>query len=549
MVVLSAESLPLGFRFRPTDVELVNHYLKGKISGRIKSEVEVIPEIDVCKYEPCDLPDKSLIKSDSEWFFFAPKDRKYPNSNRSNRATESGYWKRTGKDRMIKSGSDCPAMIGMKKTLVFHLGRAPKGVRTNWIMHEYLTLESESDSGEQGGFVLCRLFRKPEEKTPISDNDDFTQRNVDEMESTGLFPPATPSPGETLHGVVATEEVVTTLTQKNLGSDLQEILQPLPLKTNVQPSDVNGLAADNTDIMRSYPLKPEESHCNDTIVSDATNHGTVLGTEDGFLDYLAQYFGPEYDKLGPDDYRMIPPGIHHYDKETEATVFERNMIFSGGTNSLPICSSNSLRKNSYIVPTKQDMSQFSVFRNQNSSLNVSSMISAATNQEKANMGNSDRAGIHMRACKNLSGSDNFIEQPKLIHNGSVPRTDHAVSSMIGDMVKTVVPEVRKHSEHQIDKKNQLLILLPVSVLRTSLLMRMCITLTFEPSIKTFLSNGLVQAYIGYNSSWVDQDNANSIEIRSFSPETYDSKTELMLRRRWRHKYEDKISSHFTDAMS
>ncbi|RRT52343.1 hypothetical protein B296_00047379 [Ensete ventricosum] len=302
MVVLSAESLPLGFRFRPTDVELVNHYLKGKISGRIKSEVEVIPEIDVCKYEPCDLPGdlpfpppsirvllrklflclhKSLIKSDSEWFFFAPKDRKYPNSNRSNRATESGYWKPTGKDRMIKSGSACPAMIGMKKTLVFHLGRAPKGVRTNWIMHE-----------------------KPEEKTPISDNDDFTQRNVDEMESTGLFPPATPSPGETLHGVVATEEVVTTLTQKNLGSDLQEILQPLPLKTNVQPSDVNGLAADNTDIMRSYPLKPEEPHCNDTIVSDATNHGTVLGTEDGFLDYLAQHFGPEYDKLGPDDYRM-----------------------------------------------------------------------------------------------------------------------------------------------------------------------------------------------------------------------------------------------------
>ncbi|RWW72487.1 hypothetical protein BHE74_00019683 [Ensete ventricosum] len=329
MVVLSAESLPLGFRFRPTDVELVNHYLKGKISGRIKSEVEVIPEIDVCKYEPCDLPGdlpfpppsirvllRKLFlclrlcsvfcfpcfpysKIYSEWFFFAPKDRKYPNSNRSNRATESGYWKRTGKDRMIKSGSDCPAMIGMKKTLVFHLGRAPKGVRTNWIMHEYLTLESESDSGEQVSsfFVSFRIIysfslfmcgdMKPEEKTPISDNDDFTQRNVDEMESTGLFPPATPSPGETLHGVVATEEVVTTLTQKNLGSDLQEILQPLPLKTNVQPSDVNGLAADNTDIMRSYPLKPEESHCNDTIVSDATNHGTVLGTE-----------------LGPDDYRM-----------------------------------------------------------------------------------------------------------------------------------------------------------------------------------------------------------------------------------------------------
>lgn len=137
----------------------------------------------------------------------------------------------------------------------------------------------------QGSFVLCRLFRKSEEKTPIFDNDDFTQRNVDEKESIGLFAPATPSPGETLHGIEATEEVVTPMNQKNLGSDLQEILQPLPLKTNVQPSGVNGLAADKTDITRSYPLKPEESHCNDTIVSDAANHGTVLGSEVSYCEH------------------------------------------------------------------------------------------------------------------------------------------------------------------------------------------------------------------------------------------------------------------------
>ncbi|XXG87337.1 hypothetical protein AAC387_Pa11g2050 [Persea americana] len=152
-------TLPPGFRFHPTDEELVGYYLKRKINGHT-IELEIIPEVDLYKCEPWDLPEKSFLPSkDLEWYFFSLRDRKYPNGSRTNRATRTGYWKATGKDRKVMSQLRA---VGMKKTLVYYRGRAPHGSRTDWVMHEYRLdeRECETPSGLQDAYALCRVFKK-----------------------------------------------------------------------------------------------------------------------------------------------------------------------------------------------------------------------------------------------------------------------------------------------------------------------------------------------------------------------------------------------------
>lgn len=163
--------LPPGFRFHPTDEEIVTHYLSPKVVNHGAFTARAIGEVDLNKCEPWDLPAKAKL-GEKELYFFCQKDRKYPTGMRTNRATESGYWKATGKDKEIYRGRG--VLIGMKKTLVFYRGRAPKGIKTNWVMHEF-RLEGKSPfanlpKSAKDEWVVSRVFHKNspgQKKTPL----------------------------------------------------------------------------------------------------------------------------------------------------------------------------------------------------------------------------------------------------------------------------------------------------------------------------------------------------------------------------------------------
>ncbi|XP_028119834.1 NAC domain-containing protein 30-like [Camellia sinensis] len=60
--------VPPGFRFHPTEEELVGYYLKRKINS-LKIDLDVIVDIDLYRIEPWDIQDRCRLgyEEQSEW--------------------------------------------------------------------------------------------------------------------------------------------------------------------------------------------------------------------------------------------------------------------------------------------------------------------------------------------------------------------------------------------------------------------------------------------------------------------------------------------------
>ncbi|KAL9383279.1 hypothetical protein Peur_023602 [Populus x canadensis] len=188
-------NLPPGFRFHPTDEELVVHYLKKKTTSA-PLPMAIIAEVDLYKFDPWELPAKATF-GEQEWYFFSPRDRKYPNGTRPNRAATSGYWKATGTDRPILTLGGTQK-VGVKKALVFYGGKPPKGIKTNWIMHEYRLADNKVKNKPPGcdlgnkknslrldDWVLCRIYKKNNTHRPIDHDKDDSMDDI-----LGSIPPS-----------------------------------------------------------------------------------------------------------------------------------------------------------------------------------------------------------------------------------------------------------------------------------------------------------------------------------------------------------------------
>ncbi|KAL0316543.1 UNVERIFIED_CONTAM: NAC domain-containing protein 86 [Sesamum radiatum] len=183
----SAMNLPIGYRFLPTDEELIVHYLKRKVYSQPLS-YNNIPTVNLYQYtrkshvvfmrklymNSCQENKQKLFvgsptdvlggdDEEKEWYLFSPRKRISSGGTRVDRTTPYGYWKASTGDKPIKHNGE---VVGYRNTLVYCKCKSPTGTvkKTNWIMHEYrlkdlpkLVDAAENVNRLSDEIVLCRI--------------------------------------------------------------------------------------------------------------------------------------------------------------------------------------------------------------------------------------------------------------------------------------------------------------------------------------------------------------------------------------------------------
>ncbi|PON33757.1 NAC domain containing protein [Parasponia andersonii] len=182
--------LPPGFQFRPTDEELVLHFLYPKAFRLPCNHPNIIPDLDLDHlHHPWEF-DGTALSSGKMYYFF--------NKTREDRAISNGYWKELDiNEPIFVSGNK----VAVKKYLVFYIfGQSPSSPsETNWVMEEYslcnnvglnITTSPAYKRRKQKidlKWVLCRVHERKDDTITrqsirYEDDDDGTELScLDEM--------------------------------------------------------------------------------------------------------------------------------------------------------------------------------------------------------------------------------------------------------------------------------------------------------------------------------------------------------------------------------
>ena len=155
----------MGFKFRPTDIELVLGYLLPKLRGenltadfiRFYPGLYEMPPSELCSDSTALFGDDNIAKH----YFFTKLKRCNERERVSRTVGSYGSWHESSK-KEIKNNNN--KTIGFKKLLNFKLkgeGECKVKKTTEWLMHEFSLSLNE---GETNDFVLCVIQNKKKDE-------------------------------------------------------------------------------------------------------------------------------------------------------------------------------------------------------------------------------------------------------------------------------------------------------------------------------------------------------------------------------------------------
>ncbi|XP_049372062.1 NAC domain-containing protein 78-like [Solanum verrucosum] len=173
-MALSRSKHSLGFRFHPSDKELINHLKRFMLDG-IFSRPNVIKLKDVFG----DLEPWQIIDGEKTYYFLT-RLKKFNNSKKKfSRTVGSGTWSGQTSGIPIRDKSNRNITIGYKKSLRYESG-IEKDQSEKWLLKEYfLADEYIKKSKNKNIFVICRIKEKTKNDEENNNDDDVKDEDVD----------------------------------------------------------------------------------------------------------------------------------------------------------------------------------------------------------------------------------------------------------------------------------------------------------------------------------------------------------------------------------
>ncbi|KAI3867416.1 hypothetical protein MKX03_036543 [Papaver bracteatum] len=168
--------IPIGYRFKPTDAELISHFLINKIRGQ-QSESYNIQQVKILDFTYEELTEKykEYAINGSEWYIFTIRELICPDGVRARRdaGNHEGLWKPFGKLEQIED--EQKRVIGTKRTLVYRIlnkdSSTKESTNTDIRMDEYgaeiaavpdTNMECATDIVKPfTDFCLCKIYKQP----------------------------------------------------------------------------------------------------------------------------------------------------------------------------------------------------------------------------------------------------------------------------------------------------------------------------------------------------------------------------------------------------